>query len=112
MRAFYSGETDLSRAHLMGADLGAVNLERAQLKYVNLSEANLQGANLEYADLSYADLREADLSGAYLSRADLSYARGITNEQLADARNLQGATMPNGQQYEDWLKVRENRKDG
>jgi uncharacterized protein YjbI with pentapeptide repeats len=100
-RARYTGETDLSRAHLtranlMGADLGGVNLEGAKLQYVNLSETNLQGANLESADLSYADL---------------SGDAGITNEELEQqTSSLEGATMPNGQKYEDWLKDREKRQ--
>src|SRR5215203_4537748 len=51
-----------------------------------------RGMALNGADLSWADLRGADLSGA----------KGITNEELAQqARNLEGATMPDGQKYED-----------
>jgi uncharacterized protein YjbI with pentapeptide repeats len=61
-------------------------------------------ANLERTDLSGADLSGADLSGANLSGAE-----GITNEQLkAQAKSLTGATMPNDQKYEDWLKSRGN----
>jgi hypothetical protein len=44
-----------------------------------------------------------------LSLTDLSGARGVTNEELdEEADSLQGATMPNGQKYEDWLKELEN----
>jgi uncharacterized protein YjbI with pentapeptide repeats len=56
------------------------------------------------ADLSEADLSGANLSGADLRSADLSFARGWTVEQLTTAHSLEGATMPNGQKYEDWLK--------
>jgi hypothetical protein len=36
---------------------------------------------------------------------------GITEEQLEQqADTLEGATMPNGQKYEDWLKDREDGK--
>jgi uncharacterized protein YjbI with pentapeptide repeats len=56
------------------------------------------------ADLSNADLREADLREADLSGANLRHAQVWTEDQLSEARTLEGATMPNGQKYEDWLK--------
>jgi uncharacterized protein YjbI with pentapeptide repeats len=47
-------------------------------------------------------LSGADLRGANLSRADLSGAKRISNEELEqEAESLEGATMPNGQKYED-----------
>src|SRR5215207_9517857 len=57
-----------------------------------------------------SDLIGADLSDAVLGRAHLSNARGVTEEQLTEAKSLQGAIMPNGQKYEDWLKRREEEK--
>jgi uncharacterized protein YjbI with pentapeptide repeats len=88
-----SGGADLSDANLSGADLSDANLSDA-----NLRNANLRNANLTYADLSYANLVEAKF---------------WTEEQLTAARSLKGATMPNGQQYEDWLKGKESRgEDG
>jgi hypothetical protein len=48
-----------------------------------------------------ADLQEADLQDASLLGAK------VTDEQLAAPLSLQGATMPNGQKYEDWLKDKE-----
>jgi uncharacterized protein YjbI with pentapeptide repeats len=75
-----------------------------------LSGATLEGADLTGADLSGAWLLEANLLEANLSEASLSEATlygvaGITNEQLEQrAKSLEGATMPNGQKYEDWLK--------
>jgi uncharacterized protein YjbI with pentapeptide repeats len=63
-----------------------------------LSNAALQGADLGSADLTDADLTDADLTRA----------EGITNEELKQqAESLEGATMPNGQKYEDWLKRNE-----
>jgi hypothetical protein len=39
-------------------------------------------------------------------------ATGITNEQLEQqGSTLEGATMPNGQKYEDWIKSK-NREEG
>jgi hypothetical protein len=50
------------------------------------------------------DLSGADLSGADLSEADLSGAEGFSNEELdQQAASLEGATMPNGQKYDDWV---------
>jgi len=61
--------------------------------------------DLRGTDLRAADLSGADLSRAYLIDADLSGAEGITNEELeSQTASLEGATMPNGQKYEDWLK--------
>ena len=93
----YLSEADLSNAYLSGADLRGAYLSEA-----DLSEADLIGADLRNANLSEADLRGADLGGAYLR-----YAKGWIEEQLLAAHSLEGATMPNGQKYEDWLKSKE-----
>ena len=34
----------------------------------------------------------------------MSDANGVTNKQLKQAKTLEGASMPYGQKYEDWLK--------
>jgi hypothetical protein len=96
---------DLSRAILSGMDLREANLSGA-----NLREAELNAVALVGADLSGAKLHDADLSGADLSGANFTDAEGVTNEELElQADSLKGATMPNGQKYEDWLKDREGR---
>jgi uncharacterized protein YjbI with pentapeptide repeats len=117
-------ETHLAGAHLEGANLEGADLEGADLsgaflKGADLSDANLadadlsnaeelwgrgtymwkRGAGLGHADLSGANLKGADLSGANLSDANLSDVKGITKEQLAQAKSLEGATMPNGSQH-------------
>jgi Pentapeptide repeats (8 copies) len=74
---------------------------------------DLTGANLSEANLFRADLGGADLSYANLRGANLRWAGDITNEELdQQAKSLEGATMPNGQKYEDWLKDREGSKEG
>ena len=109
---------------LSGADLTGADLSRAQLygtSGVNLSKADLSGANLSEAELSVvyvtnniyqveADLSEANLSEADLSGANLSGAnpRGANLSRVT----LTGATMPNGQKYEDWLKSKNHEQDG
>jgi uncharacterized protein YjbI with pentapeptide repeats len=94
---------DLSRAKLRGADLS-----RAILSGADLGRAILSGANLQGAILSGAKLRGTDLSDANLESAILSGAT-VTEEQLLTCRNLEGATMPKGMVYKDWLKDKERR---
>jgi Pentapeptide repeats (8 copies) len=115
-------EANLSRADLRGADLHEANLYWADLHEVNLNQAFLREADLTAASLFRTDLRESslrgarlnwaslrgvDLRGADLQGADLVQAKGLTNEELEQqAKSLEGATMPNGQKYEEWLKDR------
>jgi hypothetical protein len=91
---------------LLQADLSNADLRGATLSHANLFRADLRGAVLSYAHLNPADLSHADLSFAALSGADLSHAEGWTKKQLSAANSLEGATMPNGQKYEDWIKAR------
>jgi uncharacterized protein YjbI with pentapeptide repeats/cell division protein FtsB len=94
-------------AHLPNADLSGANLIGADLSEANLSSADLSEANLIDADLSDAVLLNVELSNAVLDNANLSGAEGISNEELEQqAASLEGANMPNGQKYEDWLKSR------
>jgi hypothetical protein len=116
---------NLWKANLRGADLRGANLWKANLSAAkltaNLAEANLREATLQLAYLADANLSGADLSGANLreafmletnlTAANLTGAVGWTEEQLL-AASLEGATMPNGQKYEDWLKSKGRGKDG
>jgi hypothetical protein len=95
-------EASLSEASLIGAKLQGANLSHADLQSANLELAHLQGANLEVANMREANLRGADLSGA-----SLGGARVVTDDQLAEAEQLQGATMPNWWKYENWLLKKE-----
>lgn len=84
--------------------LSYANLKGASLGNAFLKDAGLSRADLSEADLSGADLRGADLSGAKLNGANLQWAQGWTHEQLDQAESLEGATMPDGMQYEYWVK--------
>src|SRR5215217_7923250 len=85
-----------------------------------LYETGLIAADRLVLDLSGADLSGADLSGAILSGANLRKAilyqadlRGVwewTADQLSKAKILEGAIMPNGQKYEDWVKSKDRVK--
>jgi hypothetical protein len=46
------------------------------------------------------------------SLANLRDAEGLTEEQVTEAHTLEGATMPNGQKYEDWLKSKGSGEEG
>jgi uncharacterized protein YjbI with pentapeptide repeats/cell division protein FtsB len=100
-------------AHLTNADLSGASLIGADLSDANLFSADLSDANLISADLSRANLSDANLSDANLENANLSGADGITNAELEQqAVSLVGADMPNGQNYEDWLKSMLREEDG
>jgi uncharacterized protein YjbI with pentapeptide repeats len=129
-------DADLHNAKLVRADLIGAKLEYANLSGAKLIGGSLQDASLFEADLSDAtmssifltdtDLSHADLSGAKLKdvtlqqrtglyKTDLRGANledtGITNEKLVEMvsgrKLLEGATMPNGQKYEEWFKDKE-----
>jgi hypothetical protein len=94
---------DLAEADLSKADLSGASLEGADLSNADLSRSTLAGANLT----------GADLRGADLSNANLANVEGIAAEEIAaQAASLKGATMPNGQKYEDWLKRKDRGEDG
>jgi uncharacterized protein YjbI with pentapeptide repeats len=100
-------------ADLSNADLSGANLIGADLSDANLFSAGLSEANLIGADLSRANLSEANLNGADLENANLSGADGITNAELEQQTvSLEGADMPSGQKYEDWLKSGLREEDG
>jgi hypothetical protein len=105
--ALLSG-ADLSWADLRGGDLHSTNLEGASLRGAflfgaDLSAADLRGTDLRWANLHGADLRGTDLQGAdlhwaNLEAADLTGAK-VTDEQLAQAKSVEVATMPDGTRH-------------
>jgi hypothetical protein len=105
-------KADLSRANLSKANLGGGKMEDSlgggKVKVNLLKGADLSSANLTNANLSGACLGSVDVDGTYLPGANLSNAT-VDDAQLAQCKTLEGATMPNGQKYEDWLKDKESR---
>lgn len=90
---------DLYRARLAGTDLKEANLRFSILSGANLTKANLTEAELFKAYLIGADLSGASLSGANLTQADLTGAE-VSDEQLATAKSLAGAIMPDGTKHD------------
>jgi hypothetical protein len=84
----------LGQRDFAGANLSQTNLSDTDLSGVNLSGADLRSANLRKVDLSGADLRDTNLRGADLTGAT------VTDAQLAEARSLEDAIMPDGSKHE------------
>jgi uncharacterized protein YjbI with pentapeptide repeats len=88
--------TDIRDTYLLGADLQGADLSGSNLSYATLSFTRLVGANLSGANLQGAEMDSIDLTGANLKGADLKDAQGISDDQLAKAKFLSGAVMPDG----------------
>jgi uncharacterized protein YjbI with pentapeptide repeats len=90
------GQIDLQKANLKQtdlslADLGKANLESANLLSATLFQTNLRQANLMLATLFNADLSMAMMGGAKLVAADLHYSI-LYQTELLEA-NLYGADL-------------------
>jgi len=78
------------------ADLSSVD----NLTVTDLRDAKLNGANLFKAKLNGANLAGAILCGVNLEEADLTDAVVDAKQQLAQAKSLKGATMPDGTKHD------------
>jgi uncharacterized protein YjbI with pentapeptide repeats len=95
----------LCHAHMQGADLfkadlSSVDLHQAHLDSADLSLANLTGTRLTRADLRAANMNRAVLEGTDLFKANLREVRNLIPAQLAQAKRLWGAVMPDGSTYD------------
>ena len=77
---------NLTSANLTSARLNGAVLSKADLTNADLSKANLISANLSHAKLVRANLTDADLTDANLADANLTGAKGLTQDQLDQAR--------------------------
>jgi uncharacterized protein YjbI with pentapeptide repeats len=114
----------LTDTYLRGADMSGADLSGANLSGADLSGADLSGANLTHtcladvsfnkgvtkADLSKANLSDADLSGAYKQKSYFDMQEIASKELAQQTKTLEGATMPNGQKYEDRSRARTARR--
>jgi uncharacterized protein YjbI with pentapeptide repeats len=87
---------DLRDTYLFGLDMHGSDMQNVNLSYATLNYVNLTHANLAGADLHGSDMRDINLTGANLSGANLKDVTELTSAQLATAKSLIGATMPNG----------------
>ncbi|HEY44293.1 MAG TPA: pentapeptide repeat-containing protein [Anaerolineae bacterium] len=94
----------LRYVNFQGVDLSGADLNKTDLNMAKLQRADLRGANLEDARLRKANMRGAlfahtTIKGASLAMANLHGISELTEQQLAQARRLRGATMPDGSRY-------------
>src|SRR5215212_9452751 len=96
---FVLDNVNLRGVNLADADLEYISLTGSNLSYSHLVNTNLSNADLSDADLNHAYLANADLSGATLSDADLNHAklqtaRGLTQEQIDEAKGDGRTLLP------------------
>jgi uncharacterized protein YjbI with pentapeptide repeats len=96
----------LQNADLLGANLRNVDLHQADLHGSDLSQANLAGAKLTRTNLENANMSQANLADADLFKANLTQVCNLTERQLAVAKRLWGAIMPNGETYDGRYNLR------
>ncbi len=89
-------QIDLRDTYLVGANMYEVDLRSAILSDATLTFVDFSNANLEGANLQAADMHNVNLTGADLTRANLKDAVGVSMEQLAKAKSLKGAILPDG----------------
>lgn len=90
----------LEEADLFKASLRKVDFHQAHFIKADFSGADLSGAKLARADMRGANFSDTVLDDADLLKVDLSGARNLTSEQLARAKRLCFATMPDGLPYD------------
>src|ERR671921_2285944 len=100
---FVLDDVNLRVVNLQDADLAYISMKGSNLSYSHLVNTNLSNADLSDADLNHAYLANADLSGATLSDADLNHAelqtaRGLTQEQIDEAKGDERTQLPDGLQ--------------
>jgi uncharacterized protein YjbI with pentapeptide repeats len=89
----------LKTADLSGASLLHVDLSMADMRWTDLRGADLKNAQLNHTLLYRSKMKVVRLSGANLIRANLQSASNLSENELAKANALYGATMPDGSIY-------------
>lgn len=100
---------NMTDAYFLLVQLDEAKLERAYLGGIRTDGAFFTDANLTDVCFELARLRgDKAFGGAVFAGADLSHAdfngADVTVEQLAAAKTLAGATMPDRTKYEHWSK--------
>lgn len=90
----------MESADLNGARLHKVDFHQARLQSADLSGADLGEAKLSRARLMGANLAGTDLAGADMYKVNLTGVKHLTTAQLARAKRLFGAIMPDGGTYD------------
>jgi len=80
-------QANLQNANLDGVDFRNVDMRRANLRNTRLWDANFEGANLENVNFAGAELYQPPRGGP----ANFQGAKGLTPEQIKQARNWENA---------------------
>ena len=100
-------QVNFEEAKLCGANLHGASLEYSQFLSADLSTASFVKTNLHNTNLQQANLCDTDFSGANLHGANLNDAKNFQPSQLLAAKSLKNAIMPNGEKFEEWVKLTE-----
>jgi len=95
LRHVHFQHSNLENSLLRGTDLRMAHLQLSNLRHSDLSSACLSNADLYGADLRQVCLREANLF-----KANLQGAKNVNDKQLAEAKSLWGAILPDGSLYD------------
>ena len=87
---------DLRDTYLVGANMSGADLHNAIFSDAILVFTDLSHANLSHINLQGADMHNTNLAGADLTGANLRDVTGLTAGQLAQAKSLTGAILPDG----------------
>ena len=85
---------NLQDADLQYTSLTGSNVSNSHLVNTNLSNTDLSEANLNHAWLSQVDFSGANLSGADLGHVDLRDDKGLTQEQIDEAKGDGRTRLP------------------
>lgn len=104
---------DLQAVNFQGAHLEQAMLIGTDLSLTCLTEAHLQEASLMQANLKGANLEGANLEGAFLHGADLRDTRGLTQENIEQAKGDSRTRLPEGlNRPASWTKRPEEQPNG
>lgn len=92
-------KVDFINCNLTGFKFRKANLRGAQFWGANLEDADLSEANLRYVSFRNANLKGAKLQDAQLQGAHLLGAKGLTREQLRQAKIDHITRLPEHLQY-------------
>ncbi len=86
---------DFSQTNFSKANLSNTSFIGASMSEAKFNHALLLNTDLSVTDLSLSDFTDAQVIGVNFAAANL-YGAKITPEQLAKARSVCGATLPDG----------------
>jgi uncharacterized protein YjbI with pentapeptide repeats len=98
-------DAKLMKANFEGCNLGQADLHGVDARSANFENADLSEVNFTGANLRHANLAGANFHGTVLCQADLRFARGITEQQLAEAVTDTTTLLPEHLRQEEQARV-------